>query len=166
MRLSRAIYTKFDNSGGLLRTRGTGARYQLSTLPAGDEQMPIATFAETHTGPTPYARAARPYRAPDASHDAFSARREALAKAAADKPLTRIAALLLSISRNNGYEGRDPKIMPDTLTSGFVADLLGLDIGSLELLLVDLRRRGLVESDASSTLRLRDLSALESLADA
>ena len=62
--------------------------------------------------------------------------------AATDKPLSRVAALLVSISRNNGYEGRDPRVMPDTLTSGFVADLLGLDIASLAALLVDLRRRG------------------------
>ncbi len=55
--------------------------------------------------------------------------------------------------------------MPDTLTSGFVADLLGIDIGSLAALLVDLRRRGLIDSDASSTLRLKDLSGLEALAD-
>ena len=77
-----------------------------------------------------------------------------------------MAALLVSISRNNGYEGRDPRVMPDTLTSGFVADLLGLDIASLAALLVDLRRRGLIDSDPSSALRLKDLAGLETLADA
>ena len=80
--------------------------------------------------------------------------------------MSRVAALLISISRNNSYEGRDPNSMPDTLTSGFVADLLGIDIASLAALLLDLRRRGLIDSDASSTLRLKDLSGLEALADA
>ena len=79
-------------------------------------------------------------------------------------PLARIAALLISISRNNGYEGRDPSVMPDALTSGFVADLLGIDIDELATLLVDLNRRGLVET-CGSTLKLKDIPALEGLAD-
>ena len=96
----------------------------------------------------------------------MTARRRSIEIAASDKPLSRVAALLVSISRNNGYEGRDPRVMPDTLTSGFVADLLGLEIGSLAALLVDLRRRGLIDSDPSSTLLLKDLAGLEMLADA
>ena len=98
--------------------------------------------------------------------DALTARRRSLEIAAADKPLSRVAALLLSISRNNTYEGRDPALVPDTLTSGFVADLLGIDIASLAALLVELRRRGLIDSDTSFALRLKDLAALEILADA
>ena len=80
------------------------------------------------------------------------------------EPLARVAALLISISRNNSYEGRDPSIMPDALTSGFVADLLGIDIDELATLLVDLNRRGLVET-CGSTLKLKDMPALERLAD-
>lgn len=98
--------------------------------------------------------------------DAFNARRAALTAATADKPLARVAALLVSISKNNGYEGRDPEAMPASLTSGFVADLLGLDVGSLAVMLVDLRHRGLIDSSPSSTLQLTDIPALESLADA
>ena len=63
-------------------------------------------------------------------------------------------------------KGRDPHVIPDTLTSGFVADLLGVDVASLAALLVDMRRRGLADSDPSSGLRLKDLAALEALADA
>jgi Crp-like helix-turn-helix protein len=81
-----------------------------------------------------------------------------------EEPLARVAALLVSISRNNSYEGRDPSIMPDALTSGFVADLLGIDIDELATLLVDLNRRGLVET-CGSTLKLKDMPALERLAD-
>ena len=81
-----------------------------------------------------------------------------------EEPLARVAALLISISRNNSYEGRDPSVMPDTLTSGFVADLLGIDIDELAMLLLDLNRRGLVET-CGSTLKLKDMPALERLAD-
>ena len=104
---------------------------------------------------------ARDSTQPNDIDDALSARRRSLEIGACDNPLSRVAALLVSISRNNGYEGRDPKSMPDTLTSGFVADLLGLDIGSLAALLVDLRRRGLIDSDPTPTLRLKDLKGLE-----
>lgn len=128
--------------------------------------MPFATVAESHNERARSSRAARPQPAlPNEIEDALTARRQALAIGACDNPLSRVAALLISISRNNSYEGRDPNSMPDTLTSGFVADLLGIDIGSLAALLVDLRRRGLIDSDASSTLRLKDLSGLEALAD-
>jgi hypothetical protein len=80
-----------------------------------------------------------------------------------EDPLARVAALLISISRNNSYEGRDPGVMPDALTSGFVADLLGIDIDELAALLVDLNRRGLVEN-CGSILKLKDMPALECLA--
>jgi CRP/FNR family transcriptional regulator len=80
-----------------------------------------------------------------------------------EDPLARVAALLISISRNNSYEGRDPGVMPDALTSGFVADLLGIDIDELAALLVDLNRRGLVEN-CGSILKLKDMPALERLA--
>jgi hypothetical protein len=128
--------------------------------------MPFATVAESRPSLNYYTRTAHNQElTPVGVEDALIARRKALEKSTSDKPLARVAALLVSISRNNGYEGRDPSMMPDTLTSGFVAELLGLDIGSLAVILVDLRRRGLIDSDASSALRLKDISKLESLAD-
>jgi len=84
--------------------------------------------------------------------------------ARAELPLARVAALLLSISQNNSYEGRNPTVMPEQLSSGFVADLLSVDIGTLAALLVDLRRRGLVESGSHSTLLLKDINGLQQLA--
>ena len=129
--------------------------------------MRFPTAPESHNARTIYSRTVRPQISrPNDIDDALLARRRSLEIGARDNPLTRVAALLVSISRNNGYEGRDPKSMPDTLTSGFVADLLGLDIGSLAALLVDLRRRGLIDSDPTPTLRLKDLKGLEALADA
>ncbi|HEY8246996.1 MAG TPA: helix-turn-helix domain-containing protein [Hyphomicrobium sp.] len=128
--------------------------------------MSFTTTTEGHNGRAGFARAARPQAAcANDIEDALIARRRALG-GTADDPLSRVAALLVSISLNNSYEGRDPNSMPDTLTSGFVADLLGLEIGSLAALLVDLRRRGLIDSNSSSTLRLKDRPGLEALADA
>ena len=126
--------------------------------------MPFATITENLDTPTPNFRR-QSHIAPVEVADGLTARRRSLG-ITADKPLSRVAALLVSISRNNGYEGRDPHVMPDALTSGFVADLLGMDIASLAALLVDLRRRGLIDSDPSSALRLKDLAGLEALADA
>ena len=124
--------------------------------------MPFQTVAQSHISHTHYARADRRVEV----EDEMTGRRRALEIATSDKPLARVAALLVAISRNNSYEGRDPRQLPDTLTSGFIADLLGIDIGSLAALLVDLRRRGLIDSDPSSALLLKDLDGLEMLADA
>jgi len=77
--------------------------------------------------------------------------------------LQRVAALLSAISRNNCHEGRDPVLIPDCLTSGFVADLLGLRVSDLADVLVELEHRGLVTQAQGSALRLRNLPALERL---
>jgi hypothetical protein len=74
----------------------------------------------------------------------------------------RVAALLSSISRNNRCEGRDPAVIPDCFSSGFVADLLGLSVSDLTDALVELERRRLVQAEGSA-FRLTDLPALEKL---
>ena len=91
--------------------------------------------------------------------DPAVARRRALA---ATESHVRLAALLFSISHNNCYEGRDPAVIPDCFSSGFVADLLGLRIDDLADALVELKHRGLVQ-DQGSAIRLTDLPALEKL---
>ena len=91
--------------------------------------------------------------------DPMVARRRSLA---AVESHVRVAALLSAISRNNRYEGRDPAVIPDCFSSGFVADLLGLSVSHLADALVELKRRGLLQEQGSA-LRLTDLSALESL---
>lgn len=80
-----------------------------------------------------------------------------------DRAAKQLAALLINISRNNNYEGRDPAAISDNLASGFVADLLGVDIGTLTEALVALKQRGLVQAERHG-LRLTNMQVLERLA--
>jgi hypothetical protein len=96
----------------------------------------------------------------------MEARRRMLARSGDIEPLLRVASLLIAIARNNSYEGRDPHSVPDSLDAGFVADLLGLDIAALGAYLAELRKLGLLEQSPSIGLRIRNLDALEALADA
>ena len=79
-------------------------------------------------------------------------------------PLGRLAAFLLTLSRENEQEGRDPTVLVQPLQCGVVADFLALSVERLGSLLVQLERRGLIETCAPQGLRLRDIAALESLA--
>jgi hypothetical protein len=93
----------------------------------------------------------------------FEARRQLSARLSRG-PLQRVAALLVAISRNNEYEGRDPNAIPEALTCGFVADLLDLSVASLAHVLVELQDRGLIVGVPSSGVRVTDLAGLDRLA--
>ncbi len=80
-----------------------------------------------------------------------------------ERTINQLAALLIGISRNNQYEGRDPTCIPDNLASGFVAELLGVKIGRLAGALIALQQRGLVKAEGHG-LRLTNVIALERLA--
>lgn len=80
-----------------------------------------------------------------------------------ERAVNQLAALLISISRNNHYEGRDPAAIPDDLASGFVAELLAVDMGILTDALIALQQRGLVKAEGHG-LRLTNINALERLA--
>ena len=96
----------------------------------------------------------------------FELRREAIAASNQHDPMARVAALLLSIAETNRYEGRDPLTVPRSLSSGFVADLLGMSVDGLAHVLMEMELRGLIEPGGSSTLRLKDVAALSELAGA
>jgi hypothetical protein len=102
----------------------------------------------------------------DDADAAINLHRRSTASFASHNPLQRIAALLIGISRNNQYEGRDPHAVPDSLTSGFVAELLGIEVPALAGLLITLEDEGLVAPVPGAGLSLTNLAGLERLADA
>jgi CRP/FNR family transcriptional regulator len=96
----------------------------------------------------------------------FEFRRALFVGSCQQSPLKRVAAFLVSLSRMNAREGRDPWMVADACPSGFVAELLGLDVRSLAAHLAELERRGLIEPCPHSGLRLKDVNALEEVARA
>ena len=81
----------------------------------------------------------------------------------AKNPLGRVAAFLLTLSRQNEQEGRDPVVLTQPLQCGVVADFLALSIDRLGSLLVQLKRRCVIE-ETPGALHLTDIAALETLA--
>jgi CRP/FNR family transcriptional regulator len=89
--------------------------------------------------------------------------RESSVRFSQQNPLGRLAAFLLTLSRENVQEGRDATVLVQPLQCGIVADFLALSVERLASLLVQLERRGLIETCAQG-LHLTDIAALESLA--
>lgn len=79
--------------------------------------------------------------------------------------LERTAAYFVVVSRNNGYEGRDPRIITEGVRCGAVSDFLGIEIGLLGRALVEMQRRGIVSPTEGGNLRLEDLAALDRLSE-
>lgn len=90
--------------------------------------------------------------------------RKMLCEAGLQNPVERVAAFLITLSRVNGYEGRDPSVVTDSLRCGVVADWLGMDIQSLSAALGALAKQGLIAYSPPHELRLKDLAGLERLA--
>ncbi|CAN1722229.1 Crp/Fnr family transcriptional regulator [Hyphomicrobium sp. 1Nfss2.1] len=90
---------------------------------------------------------------------------EAQRRATIAKPLGRIAALFVTLSRCNAYEGRDPAVLTDSVSCGVVAGYLNMSVDDLSHWLSELADRGLVEP-CDRGLRLKNLHELESLAEA
>ena len=80
-------------------------------------------------------------------------------------PVECVAAFLTAVSRQNAHEGRDPTVLTDTLKSGIVTSLLDVDEKTLTHALVELQGMGLVEQHPIADLHLKDIAALERVAD-
>ena len=80
-----------------------------------------------------------------------------------DKPVERLASFLAALSHVSADEGRDPMLVTDEISSGFVAEHLDMTIDMLVAALRELEQRGVVRSTANG-LRIADLSGLEDLA--
>lgn len=77
----------------------------------------------------------------------------------------KVANFLLALSQMNIPEGRDPELIPDEITAGFVADKLDMSIEKLSAALVALKKHGAVR-ETSGGLRIVDALTLRRMADA
>jgi CRP/FNR family transcriptional regulator len=100
-----------------------------------------------------------------ALHTEFAYRRDLLTASNRQKPIGRVAAFLLAVSRFNKDEGRDPNIVTDSLKCGVVAEWLELDLDNLRLTLVELQKKRLIEPCDPIGLRLIDRMGLKALAE-
>lgn len=101
----------------------------------------------------------------DAVEREFAFRRESLASAARERPMVRLAAFLVAVSHRIGDEGGDPTFIDDTVDCGVIADFLGLSVDLLALALMQLEMQGLIETAPPHGLRLKDVPALEAIAE-
>ncbi len=99
----------------------------------------------------------------DAIEREFEFLRRSSLKFSRENPLGRVAAFLLTLSRQNEQEGRDPAVLKQPLQCGVVADFLALSIDRLGSLLVQLEQRGIVAQSPPDGLRLTDIAALKQL---
>jgi CRP/FNR family transcriptional regulator len=128
-------------------------------LPSSVSCLPVIE-TENAIGHDPRARA----KLAEAAEREIEARRDELFKAGERHPIERVAALLVTSSRTNSQQGRRPDLIEDSWRCGVIADLLRLDLDDLTAILVELERRGLIETTTGG-LRLKDIAALESLSD-
>lgn len=80
-------------------------------------------------------------------------------------PTARLANFLLALASLNGPEGRDPALISDDVTAGFVAERLDMSIEKLGAALLSLKKEGAV-TETPAGLRIVDATALQRLADA
>lgn len=102
-------------------------------------------------------------RIADAVDREFAFLRQTSVDVGVGKPLVRLAAFLVAVSRQNALEGRDPSIIDDTLNCAVIADHLSMRLDILALTLMQLESRGLVQPAQDHGLRLLDVDALEAL---
>jgi CRP/FNR family transcriptional regulator, anaerobic regulatory protein len=81
------------------------------------------------------------------------------------KPVERLASFLTALSHLSADEGRDPTLVTDEISSGFVAEHLDMTLEALARALRELEHRGMVRSTTDG-LRIADADALEKLAGA
>jgi CRP/FNR family transcriptional regulator len=78
-------------------------------------------------------------------------------------PIQRVANFLLAIASINASGNREPLIVKDDVSSGYVADQLQVSLDTLAMVLLSLRRSGVVDV-SDNGLRILDVAGLEALA--
>jgi CRP/FNR family transcriptional regulator len=93
----------------------------------------------------------------------FASLRQKHVEAGQGKPVVRLAAFLVAVSRHNAIEGRDPNLVDETLNCAVIADYLGMRLDVLAWALMELESRGLVQPALDHGLRILDVSALDAV---
>jgi CRP/FNR family transcriptional regulator len=87
--------------------------------------------------------------------------RSVLVASTANDPLCRLATFLSVLSHRNAAEGRDPRIVDDSMQCRIVADYLKMDIETLSNALIELEHRGIISLLPPHRLLIRDLERLD-----
>jgi CRP/FNR family transcriptional regulator len=95
----------------------------------------------------------------------FDFRRASLVAGSRGRPVARLAALLLALSRRYVEEGRDPTLIDGVIDAEIVARQLGLSLDQLAHAAVQLEARGCVKAAPGRCMRLTDMQALEAITD-
>ena len=101
----------------------------------------------------------------EATEREFELRRASIVQRGQEDAIERVAAFLSVLSHNNSLEGRDPHLIGDSMECGIAADYLGLSVEKLGALLVELKKRGLIDLCPDKSLRILDIKALQDLAE-
>ena len=101
----------------------------------------------------------------EATEREFELRRTSIVQRGLEYAIERVAAFLVVLSHNNSLEGRDPHLIGDSMECGIAADYLGLSVEKLGALLVELKKRGLIDLCPDKSLRILDINALQELAE-
>ncbi|AGK57252.1 Crp/Fnr family transcriptional regulator [Hyphomicrobium denitrificans 1NES1] len=104
-------------------------------------------------------------RLDDAVEREFAFRRDYVTDVGASRPVVRLAAFLIAVSHQNENEGRDPAVIDDTLECAVVAGYLGVSVGCLAEMLVELEDLGLIQPAPHHGMRIMNMERLEALAD-
>lgn len=99
-------------------------------------------------------------RQASATEREFAHRRRALVGQPRTKPLQRVAAFLVAMSRLNEVEGRDADVISDTLDCGIVSKYLDIDINTLRDALLELQSQSLIEVSDNAAIRIVDRHGL------
>lgn len=94
----------------------------------------------------------------------FETRRRELTSGVPVLPMVRVAAFLVAVAQSNAREGHDANTVTQSLRSGEVAQLLGMDIDVLALALAGLQSRKLIERNPEGGLRILSEAGLDALA--
>ena len=86
-------------------------------------------------------------------------------KRSAPNPIERVAALLLGLASASSNEDRDTRFIVDSIPYDIIANSLRMSVDTLADVLLVFELRGLIEPHAPAGLRLKDIAALEAIAD-